>query len=1108
MRTVNFLVYVLIFALSAGLANAGEWTTYQHDNERSGITSEELKTPLKEVWIYESRHSPQPAWSPPAKADYWHHLINPRARATYDRVYHVVCAEGLLYFGSSADDKVYCLDAATGEERWSFFTEGPVRLAPTVWNGRIYFGSDDGRVYCVNAHNGKLIWKYKAAEDRKIAGNGRIISNCPVRSGVAIYEGIAYFTVGMFPKEGVYVCALDALEGTEIWKKKHDISPQGNMLVSESRLYIPMGRVAPAVVSRNDGELMGVLNTPRAEGGTYAILAGSALISGPGTQLAVFHAEEQDQIATFSGYRVIVDDNFAYLLSEQELSAIDRSMKATLIEQYNYFEDTKEMLADKLAELRAERDKMSGDALKNLDSQMDAIVKEMSDLDGKLNDLKGKEYKWRKPCDKLYYSMILAGDTLFMGGDGIIEAVNVTNGDQIWKAEIAGKVYSLAAVKDHLFASTDKGIVKCFGTKAPSAVPPADGRTEETRQVKLSNDPSVYTSGEFAKTCSSAAKHIVEETGVNKGYGLVLGIENGCLAYKLSEITNLNIVCIEEDIEKVDKARKYLDEAGVYGVRVSVHHGSLDDMPYTDYFANLIVSEKMLMDGELSGSASEVYRVLRPYGGFAYLGFSGDGKISKSMLEEWMKGHSVPGWRIIEGDGLWAVMQKGALPNSGEWTHLYADPGNTACSGDGIIYGETKIQWFGDPGPEPMLDRHHRASVPLFKNGRLFIPADDRFIAVDAYNGTIIWDVEVPKSRRVGANRDSSNMVVTDDYLYVTAQDECWALDVTTGEHKLTFKVPQIITGGDHHWGYTAVVDDLLFGSGRKKDAIYNETSRSADHELAWGDFKRMITSQYIFCMDRHSGEMLWSYQSGVIVNPAITIGDGRIYFLESHNPEAFSDEDGKIQLWTLLGDKKTDMVAIDLHSGKVDWKKQYDMSFSQHQVYLSYADNVLLVTGSKNKDNNSHYYMQAYNADDGSLLWKQDHRNNVPGVGGDHGEQVHHPAIVGDVIYSEPVAYNLKTGDRVNTDGNEGDWEMPRRKGCGTVSASSYCLFYRDHQPSMYELRPNGGLIKLNNVTRTGCWINVIPAGGLVLIPEASSGCTCSYPLQTSMAFIPSNGK
>jgi hypothetical protein len=28
----------------------------------------------------------------------------------------------------------------------------------------------------------------------------------------------------------------------------------------------------------------------------------------------------------------------------------------------------------------------------------------------------------------------------------------------------------------------------------------------------------------------------------------------------------------------------------------------------------------------------------------------------------------------------------------------------------------------------------------------------------------------------------------------------------------------------------------------------------------------------------------------------------------------------------------------------------------------------------------------------------------------------------------------------------------------------------------------------------RPGCWINAIPAGGLVLMPDASAGCVCSY--------------
>ena len=69
---------------------------------------------------------------------------------------------------------MYCLDAATGKVRWRFFTEGPVRLAPTVSDGKVYVGSDDGR----------LVWKYRAdPESNLIPGNGRVISSSPVRTG-------------------------------------------------------------------------------------------------------------------------------------------------------------------------------------------------------------------------------------------------------------------------------------------------------------------------------------------------------------------------------------------------------------------------------------------------------------------------------------------------------------------------------------------------------------------------------------------------------------------------------------------------------------------------------------------------------------------------------------------------------------------------------------------------------------------------------------------------------------------------------------------------------------------------------------------------------------
>ena len=31
----------------------------------------------------------------------------------------------------------------------------------------------------------------------------------------------------------------------------------------------------------------------------------------------------------------------------------------------------------------------------------------------------------------------------------------------------------------------------------------------------------------------------------------------------------------------------------------------------------------------------------------------------------------------------------------------------------------------------------------------------------------------------------------------------------------------------------------------------------------------------------------------------------------------------------------------------------------------------------------------------------------------------------------------------------------------------------------------------------RPGCWINAVPASGMVLVPDGSSKCTCSYQMR-----------
>jgi outer membrane protein assembly factor BamB len=208
------ILLIFITALNNSSVHAADWPAYRADNQRSGISEETLQLPLNMLWTHKPAHAPQPAWPEmPAQNDYWHkvHGLNPTN--TYDRAFHTVIVDNKLYFGSSADDTLYCLDTSTGKIIWSFSAQAPIRLAPAVAKQRIFLGSDDGCLYCLDAGSGKLLWKYKSTPDVQLCGNERMISSFPVRSGIIVDDEIVYATCGLFPTKGVYLCAVDAQTG-------------------------------------------------------------------------------------------------------------------------------------------------------------------------------------------------------------------------------------------------------------------------------------------------------------------------------------------------------------------------------------------------------------------------------------------------------------------------------------------------------------------------------------------------------------------------------------------------------------------------------------------------------------------------------------------------------------------------------------------------------------------------------------------------------------------------------------------------------------------------------------------------------------------------------
>ncbi|NLX94677.1 MAG: PQQ-binding-like beta-propeller repeat protein [Rhodopirellula sp.] len=1065
--TAALLAVLILGSLSLHPARA-DWPTCRGDNQRSGTTTERIDLPLVEQWAHRATLPPQPAWpEAPARIDVYRNVpLGPTV--VFDRAFHVVAQNDRVYYGSSADDSVYCLDATTGDVEWCFTTEGPVRLAPTVAGDKVYAGSDDGCVYCLEAGGGHLLWKRRIApEDRRLPGNGRIMSLWPVRCGLVVDAGQVYVCAGLFPSQGAYLCALDAETGEEAWKEQVDISAQGYLLASSERLFVPTGRTPPHIYNRADGRQVAPFpgigqqrsGTPEG-GGCFAVLVGDQLLHAAGEKggIQITDAQSRETIVTAFGSRVIVQGPTSYILASDRLCALDRS---------HYIELTR--LQQKKKKTPAEEQRIAelgGDSRKWL--------------------------KWEIACPTPF-ELILAGDVLLAGGENRVVAYDLAEGRQLWTGPVVGKAYSLAVSGGRLMVGTDQGTIHCF---KPMAASPANVAVADSEKK-----PASPHSGARDLHSHRVAETALAAAGTAKGYCLVLGAGSGELVCEIARQSQFRVIGVESDAAKVAVARTLLRGAGLYGSRAVIHHASLDRLPYQKWFANLIVCDETT-GVQPATPAAEVQRLLRPSGGVAVVVQSPD-RADAHGLQRWAAA-SLPGakiQRLPTGEQV-LLARRGPLPGAGEWTHFHADSGNTACSRDALEPGPVNVQWFGRPGPRKMVDRHEKNVAPLYADGRMFISGDNYIVAVDAYNGTILWEHDLPQSIRLGAFKNSGSMAVDGECLYVAAAGTCAAFDVATGQRRQTFSLPVAPGGPDSEWGYVAVVGDTLFGSVTKPEATFR-IQDVPTQTLIWRDFQPVVTSDALFAFDSRTGGIRWTYlpEAGAIANPTIAVGAGRVYCVESTNPASRDVADGRVALDVLVG-KGSSLVALDAATGKVLWKRPAELEALQHVVFLSYADETLVITGTKNVTEDDkplvRYDLSAFDAATGERLWQSTQRP-VPDhiVQGPHGEQVQHSAIVGDVIYNTGFALKLRTGEPF-----EG-WKWQKSDKCGVLSTSARCGFSRFSNPMMFDFQ-SGEAMALTSVTRPGCWINILPAGGLILIPEASSGCTCYYSIQTSVALAP----
>lgn len=420
--------YSLVFQLILGLVTASvvseqlraeDWPTYLHDNRRSGVTREHLQLPLSLRWEIRS-DPPRAAWAGPAKWDAYANIVNLKAMRNFDPVFYTTVADGHVFYGSSIDDGVHCLEVKTGREQWTFLTDGPVRLPPSWAHGMVFFGSDDGYVYCLDGPSGQLIWKRRPAQtERKIPNNGKLISQWPCRTGVLVEDDIAYFSASLLPWRSTYVCAVaahtGALQGPALYQKAFDhLSAQGPLLASSEHLYVSQGRQAPLVFRRQDGTRLQSLGES-GWGGVFGLLGEDAtFVHGHGQkrdslgELRFFAGKTQDHILTYPrASTIVLHADRVYVHADGLLQALHRG---------RFFQ------AGPVA----------------------------------------SSFIWKVNSD-CALSLILADKTLIAGGKHKVVAYDSDTGRRLWEAAVPGRAYGLTASHGSLLVSTDQGGILCFG---------------------------------------------------------------------------------------------------------------------------------------------------------------------------------------------------------------------------------------------------------------------------------------------------------------------------------------------------------------------------------------------------------------------------------------------------------------------------------------------------------------------------------------------------------------------------------------------------------------------------------------------------------------------
>lgn len=1037
MRIQVFIISFLITQVMSGQYH--DWTMWRYDHNRSASTPEQLADDLYLQW--KVNYSPRvPVWDDPLNQN----LMQ------FDRIFEPIVAENKIFIGFNDQDKIAALDINSGKELWHFFTDGPVRLPLAYNKGKLFFTGDDGFLYCLNASDGELIWKkLLAPSSAKLLGNKRFISMWPARGGIVIRDNVIYTAASIFPLMGTFIYAINADDGSVIWKNEGtgsnyilqphrspafaDVAPQGCFTLSGNKLLVAGGRSVPAGFNAETGEeLYYQLAASGKTGGAFTCANDRVFFNHfRERQTTMYDSENGNKLIPVTGEYPVIEGNLIYF-SGKEITAVN------------------------------------------------------------LNDAKKLDTLW-KIAIPATTDLIKAGNCLYTADTTGIYAVRIKENSKpelIWKYSSDKVIDRLIASNGKLIAVTNDGTIMTFGDKPVDKITEYDFPASEIKKVTLK------------------AERLISRAGQDGGYALIFGPDIKLLKGLVAG-TSLSIIAYEKDASQVKALREYFNKLGIYADRLMFLEYEKPNLVLPKYFSSLtVINENFGFDGEF---LKMIYESTRPYGGKIVInkdveqndnltGTFREFNLYGAVIESGTPYSLVTREGALEGAASWTH-------NYGDIENTVKSDDKMVKAPLGILWfgGNSNMDVLPRHGHGPgeqvidgrlIIESISGISARDVYTGRVLWKRDFEKLVEDSwlvyydesYDEENPLDTKYNQVHLPGSNARGTNFIATKEYVYIIEGNVCHVVDIVTGEH-----VKTIDTGDDEtmELGYIGVYEDLLIlgnnfaeFTGMENDSIRIKNPKFTDYNLT--------ASRELIVMNRFTGEKLWTVSAnhGFIHNSVIA-GDGMLFCLDKL-PQYLET---KLRRRGEAPPQGSRLLYIDIRTGKIKDEVTEDV----FGTWLGYSsEHKLLLQATRpsrdmlNGEEGSR--MIAYNVVTGEKIW-------------DRALQYANPPIIhNDKIYTNGEGFHLLSGDplleRDPITGEDLKWTFKREYGCGIVAASEHLLTFRSASAGFVNLDVFEGTGSLGG-WKASCSTNLIAADGVLNSPDYTRTCQCPYQNQTSLALV-----